>query len=325
MGASEPVQREGAAYLRLLMLGLVPMNVGVLVTSVFKARGNTFAKLVPTAAECAVWLAGSLALGHGAGMGLAGLALAFVLGKCVGAALAWRVFRASALGRACTGSWRPEPACMVKMLRVGVPTGVQNVLRNLSRMAIYAILALMALPADAMAAYAIGFRLESLVYLPLMALGIACATLVGQHLGAGSPERAAAVGRNLALAAAVAAGLVGVALWFGAEAVALTFTTDPLVWAWTVDLLRALAAGLPFLAVGVVLSGALQGAGDTGPPMLFTLGSQLGFGIPLAYWLSWSCNWGPAGVWWAITGGMAVNAVLMAAWYAGGHWTARRI
>lgn len=325
MGASEAVQREGAAYLRLLMLGLVPMNVGVLVTSIFKARGHTFAKLVPTAAECMIWLAGSLALGLWAGWGLAGLALAFVLGKLVGVALAWRIFRASELGRRCTGPWRPEPACMARMLRVGVPTGIQNVLRNLSRMAVYAILALAALPSDAMAAYAIGFRLESVVYLPLMALSIAGATLVGQHLGAGQQERAALVGRNLALGATLAATVAGAALWFGAEPVAGVFTADPLVWAWTVDLLRALAAGLPFLAVGVVLSGALQGAGDTGPPMLITLGSQLGFGIPLAYWLSWTCGWGPAGVWWAITAGMAVNAVLVTAWYAGGRWSGRDI
>jgi putative MATE family efflux protein len=301
------------------------MNVGVLVTSVFKARGKTVAKLAPTAVESVVWLAGSLALGLGLGWGLAGLALAFVLGKAAGAWLAWRIFKGSALGRHVRGAWRPDPACMRKMLRVGVPAGVQNVLRNLSRMAIYAILALAALPSDAMAAYAIGFRLESVVYLPLMALNIAAATLVGQHLGAGRPDRAAAAGRAIAGLAVALSAVAGLGLWFGADPLASAFTADPLVWAWTVDLLRALAAGLPALAAGVVLSGALQGAGETGPPMWFTLGSQLGVGLPLAYWLSWTCGWGPTGVWWAITAGAVVQPSLVGGWFFRGSWRTRAI
>ncbi len=325
MGASPAVIHEGSTYLRLLMLGLIPMNLGVLLTSVFKARGKTIAKLLPTCVESAVWLAGSLALGWGLGWGLPGLALAFVLGKVAGGWMAWRAFRRSALGRQVRGPWRPDLACMSRMLRVGAPTGLQNVLRNLARMAVYAILAFAALPADAMAAYAIGFRLESAVYLPLMALGIAAATLVGQHLGAGRPERAAEAGRAIAFMAVGAATLAGVALWLAADPIASAFTVDPLVWAWTVDLLRALAAGLPFLAVGTVLSGALQGAGETEPPMLFTLGSQLGVGIPLAYALSWSWGWGPTGVWWAITAGTVVQAALVTWWYVRGSWRRRAI
>lgn len=325
VGAGPAIVEQGSRYLRLLALGLVPMNVGLLLNAVLRARGMMRGQLISAGVETAVWIAGSLVFGYLLGGGLAGLAAGFVLGKAAGATMAWRALAGSRLAAWKRFSWRPEGEIAKRILRVGLPTGVQSLVRTAIAFAFYAILGLAIMPNEGVAAYAIGFRLESVGYLLLFALSLAASTVVGQNLGARQPEEAAKACWRLVRLAVALMAVIGAGSYVAAEPLADLFTRDPLVWTYTVDYLRITAIGAPFLALTVVLNGALQGAGSTRGPLVCALLAQGVVGLPLAYGLCHTLGWGPAGVWWGVTGAIVVQGLLVAGWFREGRWKDRRV
>lgn len=322
LGLAPAGRAEGVWYLRLMLLGVVPMNVGIVLANVLRARGAMATQLRASAAEAGVWLACSLVLGLGLGWGLAGLGIGFLLGKTVQVAVAGRTFTRSRLS---TGaSWRPDLGWHRRILRVGLPSAAHVLVRNLGGLTFYAVLGLLAFSTDAIAAYSIGLRLEAVAYLLVFGLGAVAATMVGQHLGAGRPDRATtAVWRIMRLALGVAAILGGVA-WWGADPLAMAFCDDPLVWNYAADYLRVAALALPAMAATVVLNGAFQGAGETRVP-LACAGAGMAVGLPLAWFLACGLGWGPVGAWWGMAAAGTVQAALAGWWFSRGHWRTRRV
>jgi MATE family multidrug resistance protein len=325
MGATPAVQEAGAYYLRILLVGLLPMDIGILLNAIFRARGRTVALLVSNAAEATVWAAGSLVLGWYLGWGLLGLGIGFVLGKLAFVVSAWSLFRQTRLAKTIQGPWRLDGAWVRRVLDIGLPAGAQVLIRNFGMMAFFAILAKLAHPTESVAAFAIGFSVESLAFLPVFALNIATATLVGQNLGAGRPDEAEkAAWRIMGVSVAIMTAF-GVAFWTLAEPLARLFTQDPLVVAIAVDYLRIAALSEPFLAITMVLNGALQGAGATRAPMLATLGAQIVLRLPAAYLLAVPLGWGASGAWWSMTGSMMIQSVIVVALFRQGGWRTKQV
>lgn len=323
MGATPEVQAEGAWYLRLLLVGLFPMDLSILVNAVFRATGRTKDLLATNAAETLTWMACSLIFGWWLGFGLWGLAGGFILGRVAGLAVSWALFRKTSLYPHLDRSWRVDWSWHRRILAIGLPAGVQVLIRNLGMMAYFGILGLLAHPTEAVAAFTIGFRIESLAFLPVFALNIAAATVVGQNLGAKQPEEAARAGWRIAGAGAVIMSVFGVVFFFLAEPLAAAFTKDPLVVGYAADYLRIIAISEPFLALVMVLNGAFQGAGETRVPMILTFVLQILFRLPLAYVLAAWLGMGPAGAWWAMTGSMIAQGIVVAIWFGRGTWKDR--
>lgn len=325
MGATSEVQAEGAWYLRLLLLGLFPMDLSILLNAVFRATGRTKDLLASNAAETLTWMSCSLVFGWWLGFGLWGLALGFIAGRLAGLFVSWTLFRRTALFPHLVRPWRIDWGWHRRILAIGLPAGVQVLIRNIGMMAFFGILGLLAHPTEAVAAFTIGFRIESLAFLPVFALNIAAATVVGQYLGAGEPEEAARAGWRIAAAGAVLMTVFGAIFLCLAEPLARVFTQDPLVVGYAADYLRIIALSEPFLALVMVLNGAFQGAGETRVPMIMTFAAQILLRLPVAYWLAVPLGMGPVGAWWAITGSMIVQGLVVAVWFSRGSWKTRRI
>jgi Na+-driven multidrug efflux pump len=226
-----------------------------------------------------------------------------------------------AMGR----GWRVDRAWFRRILTIGAPAGVQVVMRNVGMMVYFGILNLLARPTESVAAFTIGFRIESIAFLPVFALNVATATIVGQSLGAGRADDAeAAVWRIVGVGAGVLAAC-GLFFWVMADVLAAAFTTDPVVRGLAASYLRVMAVSEPFLALVMVLNGALQGAGDARAPMVAVFCFQILFRVPLAYVLAVPLGFGAVGAWWALTASMIAQGAGIAWYFRLGTWRTREI
>ena len=122
--------------------------------------------------------------------------------------------------------------------------------------------------------------------LPAFGISNAAATMVGQNLGAGDPDRAERAVWTAALYNMIFLGGVGRRLPRGAPPIAGLFTSDPEVLPFAVGCLRIVSLGFLFYALGMVLTQSFNGAGDTWTPTLINLGVFWLLEIPLAWWLA---------------------------------------
>ena len=173
------------------------------------------------------------------------------------------------------------------------------------------------------AAYTIGLRIEMIAVMVAFPIANACATLVGQNLGAGNVDRAWTAVR---VSAAVEVSILGpgaLLLYFFRDTAVAVFTTDPIVAAEASDYLRYVSFVLGFWGVYFVAFRTLQAAGDMITPMVISLVLAFGLGAPLAIYLSGRPEYGASGMWIANVVYSTVNTLLMLGWLLTGRWTRR--
>ena len=254
-------------------------------------------------------------------MGVTGAAVATVIGRGFGVAYAaWALFFRDNGGRIeiRRDHWRFDPKLLVSLVRLSSVAVLQFLVSTASWSGVVVIGA--GFGSVAMAGYQIGLRV--IIFIILLAAGIAnaAATLVGQNLGAGKPERAE---RTVWIAGginAVLLGAFGMIFIIFAEAVINIFTTDPEVVRYGRDCLRIIGYGYAFYGLGMVMESSFNGAGDTVTPTYLNLFIFWMFEIPLAYLLAYRFGMGPEGVFWAITIAFSLLAVVAALLFKRGKW-----
>lgn len=166
----------------------------------------------------------------------------------------------------------------------------------------------------AVAGYTVAVRVFMLGLLPSWGVANAAATLVGQNLGAGQPDRAARTVWQTGWANAGLMSLIGLVFILGARPVlaALGAPADALEPG--VLTLRIFAAGYGFYAFGMVVVSAFNGAGDTMTPTRINVACYWLFQLPLAWALALPMGLGVGGVLWAVPiaeAGLTVAAILL--------------
>jgi Na+-driven multidrug efflux pump len=177
----------------------------------------------------------------------------------------------------------------------------------------------------ALAGYGIGLRVIIFALLPAVGLGNAAATLVGQSLGAGNPERAESAVWRAAFVNAAVLGAVGLLFLFYANTIVGFFTAEPNVLAYGRDSLEIVAYGFIFYGFGLVLETAFNGAGDTWTPTYLNFFIFWLVEIPLAYILANYFEMGAHGVFWAITISFSLLAVVSALLFKRGKWKEKKV
>jgi putative MATE family efflux protein len=172
----------------------------------------------------------------------------------------------------------------------------------------------------AIAGNTIGIRIIMFALLPSWGLGNAAATMVGQGLGARKPERAERAAWMAAFYNMIFLGIVGLTFIVFAERIVRVFTTEADVAVYAASCLRTISYGFLFYAYGMVLTNALNGAGDTWTPTWINLGCFWCWELPLAYVLAHYAGMGPYGVFWAC--GIAFSTLaFVSAWvFTRGKW-----
>ena len=178
---------------------------------------------------------------------------------------------------------------------------------------------------DALAGYTIAIRIVLFAIMPAWGLSNAAATMVGQALGAGKPDRAEQAVWTAAKYNAIVLGAVGALFVVFAPQIVAIFTADAAVAPNAVDCLRIVSAGFVFFAYGLVFTQSFNGAGDTWTPTWINLGCFWAWQIPLAWLLAIKMGMGPRGVYIAMTVAFSTLAVVSGIIFRRGWWKARTV
>jgi Na+-driven multidrug efflux pump len=178
---------------------------------------------------------------------------------------------------------------------------------------------------SALAGYTIGIRTILFALLPSWGLGNAAATMVGQALGAGKPERAEKAVWTAGFYNMIFLGVVGALFIVFARQIVGIYTSDPEIAEHAVNCLRIVAAGYLFYAYGMVLTQSFNGAGDTWTPTWINFCCFWLWEIPLAWLLALKLGMGPRGVYIAITVAFSTVAVVSAILFRRGQWKLKRV
>jgi putative MATE family efflux protein len=320
---AEPDVIAGASYTRVLLGGCGTVVMLFLINAAFRGAGDA------TVAMRTLILANTInmilcpLLVFGVGpfpeLGVAGAAIATTTGRGIGVLYQLHSLR---VGRGRLRVRREhlvlDPALLKSMLKLARNGVVQIFISTASWVGLVRVLSTFG--TNALAGYQIGIRIVMFALLPSWGMANAAATLVGQNLGAGRPERSEqAVWRasfyNLAFL-----GSVGVAFFLGADFLVGLFTTDPEVQRYAALCLRIVGLGFPFYAFGMVAPQAFNGAGDTRTPTRINMFCFWGLEIPLAFLLAHFFGMGPTGVFSAITVAFCSVAVISVTLFRRGAW-----
>jgi putative MATE family efflux protein len=317
----------GTSYLQILFVGTVFLMLNFTINSLMQGAGDTVTPLYLSAGMNVLNVAFSALLMFGVGplpaLGVAGVALGTVLSRAVATIAGVSLFYSGRNAvRLLAGSYRPEKDMFRQILAIGVPSGLQGIARNASQIMVLRIVTSTAAGTFGASALAIGIQVESLAFMPGLAVSVAATSLVGQSLGAWQVGDARQRG-NVAIALGVLLmGALGALLFAFAPHLVRLFdpTGNPTVLAAGTSYLRINALSQPILAVAMVVNGALRGAGDTRPTLVATLIGRWLVVVPLAYVLAFPAGMGVEGVWWALFAGTVVQAVHVSARWLGGKW-----
>lgn len=200
---------------------------------------------------------------------------------------------------------------MIQLFRLSAGGILQYIVATSSWIALYRIIS--TLGSEVMAGYTISIRIIVFVLLPSWGLSNAASTLVGQNLGANQPERAERTVWITAYANMFLLGLVGVILIIFPEFFIRLFIDDPLVISNGAISLRIISIGFLSYAMGMVMTQAFNGSGDTVTPTRINLFCFWLFEIPLAYLLAIVFDMKIYGISIAIVA--AETALTLTAWY----------
>jgi len=323
MGAPAAVIETGWGYTAWMLGGNASIMLLFLINAAFRGAGDA------TVAMRSLWVANAVnivldpclifGLGPFPELGVTGAAIGTTIGRAVGVVYQLRAL-GSPHGRLSIGRrhLRLDRGVMLHLAKVSIGGIGQFLIGTASWLGLVRILT--PFGAAALASYTIALRIIIVALLPSWGMSNAVATLVGQNLGAGKPERAE---RSVWLVGLYnMAFLLGVMLVFllGAEPLIAVFTSDPAVQSLGATCLRVVSYGYGFYAWGMVLVQAFNGAGDTVTPTWINLGCYWCFQIPLALLLARGLDWGPTGVFSAITIAEALLAVVGLVVFRRGAW-----
>jgi putative MATE family efflux protein len=320
------VAAQAAVYVRITFSALGLMVAMQLFSGVLQGAGDTTTPMLITFVVTPVSILAewTLAFGHlGApALGIAGIALGAAAGGSCGLLLAtFSLFSGRCRVHLRRRHLVPDREVLRRLLASAWQPALHMVARTLI---VFFFMALAGrLGGEVQAAYTIGLRIEMLAIMVAFPIANACATLVGQNLGAGRPARA---WRTIFVSAGVSASLLwpaALALYLFRGAIVSAFTRDPEVAAMAVEYLGYSSVILLFYGFYFIAFRTLQASGDMRSPMLISVACAVLLGAPLGYHLSTGTQAGASGMWLANFVYALVNCGITVGWLATGRWLRR--
>ena len=328
MGAEASVVRTGTTFTRVMLGGNVSVLMLFLVNAIFRGAGDA------AIAMRSLWLANAInmtlgpCLIFGVGpfpeLGVTGAAVGTTIGRGIGALYAFRrLLQPGArlhLGRR---HLPIDPSVMWRLVKLSGSGTFQIFIGTASWVLLIRIVS--SFGSDVIAGYGIAIRLVIFALLPSWGMANAAATMVGQALGAGKPERAESSVWIAGKYNAVFLGGLGLLFIVGAPLIVSFFTAQAAVAASAVDALRVISSGFLFYAYGMVITQSFNGAGDTWTPTWINLGCFWCWEVPLGWFLALRTGLGAHGVYLAIAIAYATLAIVSVVLFRRGTWKARAV
>lgn len=317
MGGSDEVVRNGAVFTRIMLGGSVVIILLFLINGIFRGAGNAAIamKSLWLASLCNIILCPLLIYGPGPfpELGLKGAAIATTIGRGLGVLYqSYHLFKGKGALHLHKKHFRLDVPLMKSLVSIASPATLQFLIASGSWIVLAALVARTG-GTEASAGYQIAIRNVVFFILPAWGLSNAAATLVGQNLGAGQPERAE---QSVLLSARYNALFMGGVMFvflFLARPIISVFTNEQAVLETGALALQIIGAGYIFYGIGMVMIQALNGAGDTKTPTLINFLGFWGFQIPFAFLMAKYFGLGLTGIFIAIP--VAETVIALGAWW----------
>jgi putative MATE family efflux protein len=328
MGASPEIVAVGSGYTRICLGGSCAVLLLFLNNAIFRGAGDAAIAMRLLWVSNIINLILDPCLIFGVGpfprLGVTGAALATFTGRSIGVLYQfYRLLRGTERIRILRNQIRVNYGVLLRLLRVSLTGILQFAIAHTSWIGLVRIVSIFG--AAALAGYTIAIRVVIFVILPSWGLSNAAATLVGQNLGAGHPERAEKAVWRTGFYNVAFLGGVGILFILFAEPVVRLFTHDPAVVPLGAACLRIVSYGNLGYAYFMVMMQAFNGAGDTITPTIVNFFGFWLFEIPLAYVLAIPLRMRSNGVFFSIAIAESAMAVASAILFKRGKWKKQKI
>ncbi|MDX2246543.1 MAG: MATE family efflux transporter [Bacteroidia bacterium] len=323
MGGDETLIAEGAGYAMWMLGGNITIMLIFLNNAIFRGAGDA------SIAMRVLWVSNAinivldpcLIFGYGPfpEMGVTGAAVATNIGRGVGVIWQlWILFRGNGMIVILRRHLVMNLELMWRLLKVSFGGMSQFLIGSASWTFMVRVISIFG--SEALAGYTVAFRIIVFTILPSWGLANAAATLVGQNLGAKQPDRAEQSVWQAAFYNMLFLLFISIVFFTNASFFVGLFSTEPEVMRYGVMSLKIICAGYIFFAYEMVISQAFNGAGDTRTPTLINLFGYWVVQIPLAYALAVWLDWGPVGVFIAISLTLVLLTAINVWVFRKGNW-----
>ncbi|MFT8311375.1 MAG: MATE family efflux transporter [Sporolactobacillus sp.] len=314
MGASDEVLSQGALYFRIVGTPAFVISLMINFGNVLRASGNTVSPMMISFWMNLIHIVLDYVLIFGifqfTGFGVGGAAAATVLTRIIGVIMLHAAIRHSPVHFSLRRQRKNRnKRLMWEIIRLSTPATGERLIMRLGQVVYLGLIVHMG--TEIYAANTIAENIETFAYLPGLGLSVAATVLVGKELGAKRYKEAYSYGLLTAIISVVIMCITGILLFFMTPFFAAWFT-DQVSTAEMITLaMRIDAFFMPPLAIGLVLAGALQGAGDTKTPMYSTAIGMWGIRVVFIYLLGVRGTMGIAGIWIAQGIDLTVKALFL--------------
>ncbi len=323
MGAQPGVIAEGKGFTAILLGGSASIVYLFLLNAALRGAGDAPIALrslvIANGLNIALDPCFIFGLGPFPELGVTGAAVATTIGRSIGVVyLFWYLTTSRGRLRFEFKHCKLVPALIRRMLYVSIGGVGQFLIGTASWIILMRIVARYG--SAPVAAFTIALRMIEFAILPAWGLGNAAATLVGQSLGAGKPERAEAFvwrATRYNLVFMVASGAILITM---ATTLVALFSDDSEILYYGTACLKIMGLGYPLWAVGMIIVQAFNGAGDTRTPTALNFVCFWLIEIPLAWWLAEPLGHGPIGVFWAIIIAELALSIFALKIFRSGRW-----
>lgn len=328
MGAEPDLIEEGYGYTKVLLGGNVTIMLLFLINAIFRGAGD---------ASVAMW---TLVLSNGLNIildpififglgpipefGVQGAAIATTIGR--GTAVLFQLailFYGWSRIKITIKELVVNVKVMFNLIKVSLG-GIGQFLIGTSSW-IFLMRIMSEFGSEVLAGYTIAIRVMMFTLMPAWGMSNAAATLVGQNLGAGKPQRAEDSVWKTGKYTAIFMALVSIAYLLFAKSIIGWFTNETEVIKNGALCLQIIAAGYVFYAYGMVVIQSFNGSGDTKTPTYINFICFWLFQLPFAYVSAIYLDFGPQGVFWAITLAEVLIAIIGIVWFKKGKWKQMKV
>ena len=283
MNTPAEVLEDAVTYIRIYFGGVLFSVVYNMIAGILNAAGNSRRSLIYLAYASLTNILLDLVFIVGLKMGVAGAAIATDISQLVSCLLSLRfLLRVEDDYRVRLRDIRLHGRMALRIIRVGLPTGIQNMVISFSNVLVQA--SVNSYGAAAMAGFAAYMKVDGFNILPVSSISMAATTFVGQNYGAGRLDRVRkSVWVTMALGVCYTL-TTGALLLLGQDPIMRLFTTDEAVIAFGCSAMRWFCPFYFLLSILHGLAGAVRGTGASVPPMVVLLVSLCLFRI---LWIQW--------------------------------------
>ncbi|MBU1124888.1 MAG: MATE family efflux transporter [Candidatus Omnitrophica bacterium] len=316
MPVPEVLKERAVSFMRVYSFALLFSYLLINTNGILRACKMVKKSLITMAVVCVLNICLNFILAFKTPLGFTGIAVSTLVSMSVGALLNF-IFVRRLMGDVFSFSF----SISKRLFAVGWPAAALQVVWQIASVVLYFILS--ALPqnrVEVLAAFTNGLKVESAIFLPAFAFNMASAVVVGNLLGARKRHDAFHAGILTALLGVIVVTVMTLVVITNARRISSFLSQNVLVVAESTRYIIISLLFEPVMAWGVILGGALNGAGDTRGVTKITALCLWFVRIPLSYLLGIHFRLGVAAIWWSMNVSILCQSIFISRRYFSRRW-----